>query len=237
MVIELGWDPVVFRRNFLLEYLAQCASAIQFPNVRSDWDGDLTEGSYFFDSGTGDQFRVAWKGDRLALLAFCHESDRSPFVQDLADNDPKFQDSEFLYRRYLSEVPESLEPLFKQIATEPLLCATAGLWQEGGELFISEEVEDAVINGLWLLLRHSMNADEAMLGESQNWMDLYSLSQEQARANLELLGRAEKLPTVVVPAELDLIGTLGAPIDEFPGVGVEKARQMYAKAGFLWASD
>ena len=200
------------RKSFLLQYLAICASTIQFPERKVEWMGTLRRGSFFLGNGSGDLFHAGWEGERLVIRLFDHESSRS--------SPP-------------SAIPPTYAELVKD-AKENVKGATSEMWQEGKSFWIGEPYATSEENGLWLLERHFMNPIEAMTGKGENWRAEYSISEEQTRAVLLLAARGGNGTVHVTQDELDLIGTVGASLEQFPPTGVEKSREQFAAAGFIW---
>lgn len=225
----LHWSLDLFKKSCLLEYLVQCASAVQYPFMETVWTGNLSKGYYGYENGSGDGYRAAWEGERLMVMVFDHESDRSA----LAGVGPvDWEDEAALLRKWVGDFPSELEDLYEK-ARRGMAATTSGIWGVGGQLFVGYEIESSTHEGLWMLERHTKEPEKALFGED-SLVEEHSLSEEQGRAVLGLLEHSGELPYRLTQDDIRQLLIVRSPEDEVPSEDVDTAKAMLRAAGYLW---
>lgn len=148
----------------------------------SEWTGDRSAGSYYYDPLSGDRLALRWTASRLVAAVFAHESERSQYNDDDDDLEPL---------RWLGSSDPGLRELAAVAAEELEDLVTAALWVEPGRpAEASDPIDPATVrwaHGLDLLAGFLVPAEQALFGPMfQTWGELLSLTEDQCRVALRL---------------------------------------------------
>lgn len=170
-----------------VHHVIQCFSSLYFEGHNSTWYGDNGEGSYCYSDGQGNVISIAWNFGGVVAFAFDHEF---PNEYDLPVSD----------RMPLSKLwnlPEYMRPLGEEAASRVDRLATHGLWANNIRVGVSDPWSYSG-DGIDLLRGFTLDAESAVFGSQlfQNWLELSSVSETQARLAMKL-ARAHETPVVI----------------------------------------
>lgn len=186
MHVEAKLNRADTLRCVRLHHLTFSLSSLFWGTGGPGFEGTWSSGEYGYHNGSGDHFGFSWDETTLVGLVFFHESRRSQWNVEHEARDPYLHLGEFSAdARKLAEVA-----LTEGFMSERLV--SAGFYADDKQAYMNETWSEGEWHGYRAFERFRLTPDAAMLGQKgQNWHELSSLSEGQAKMLIEVSDACE----------------------------------------------